>query len=92
MRNKGKAGHICREWSGESKLLFSLGGILMSKHCLLKMFLPEETCRRNSTGSACVGNTLRLHLEHLDCVREMREESGKSGLGLPCQEKAFGLN
>lgn len=67
MRNKGKAGHICREWSGESKLLFSLGGILMSKHCLLKMFLPEETCRRNSTGSACVGNTLRLHLEHGLC-------------------------
>lgn len=52
--NKAEGHYICRELSGEGKLLFMFS---IGKHCLVKVFPSEGTCRRNRMESVCVGDS-----------------------------------
>lgn len=65
--HKGDGSHI---WSGDRKLLPSIGRILLGKHCWLKVFQSEGTYRKKSMESVPVGDSTCFNSEYPGCVRE----------------------
>lgn len=70
---EGKANCIWRQWSGERKLLLSIGRILTDKHCRLKVFQSEGTGRRNGMEAVHVGDSVSFNSEYPGCGGRMTE-------------------